>query len=289
MVGPPQNGQSKQAPYLVLIRGQRVGAVYMLTDLPLEIGREQGVMPDPEDRNISRLHATIKAVGGDLVIVDNNSTNGTLVNSRKIQRHTLRHLDRIEIGTSLLKFICPDQQGADVSERFSDRSFLDKMTGLHNKDSFDERLPLAFASAAMTSAPFGLLMIQVDPRSWDEWGGDDPFDDRAVVEFAELLSSLLLEDQELYRIGHDLFAMVLQGTSAKYMADYGELIRQSVEVFAYSRQDKPVNLTVSVGYTYLGGKPPADADVFTYLDAAQEGLNEAHKSGGNRVCGNFSG
>lgn len=56
------------------------------------------------DTGVSRQHAEIRLEGPDIVIVDVGSTNGTLVNGRRIGRVTLADGDRITVGTTVLTF-----------------------------------------------------------------------------------------------------------------------------------------------------------------------------------------
>ena len=56
------------------------------------------------DNNVSRQHAEIRAEGGVHWLVDLDSTNGTLVNGKKVKRVQLDSGDRIELGSTELVF-----------------------------------------------------------------------------------------------------------------------------------------------------------------------------------------
>lgn len=53
---------------------------------------------------VSRIHAAIFTVGNDDILEDLGSTNGTLVNGRKIARHILQHDDVIEIAGCQIRY-----------------------------------------------------------------------------------------------------------------------------------------------------------------------------------------
>ena len=53
---------------------------------------------------MSRQHAEIRLEGDDHVIVDLDSTNGVKVNGREVKRAVLAVGDRIELGSSELRF-----------------------------------------------------------------------------------------------------------------------------------------------------------------------------------------
>ncbi|MCK6592536.1 MAG: FHA domain-containing protein, partial [Polyangiaceae bacterium] len=57
---------------------------------------------------VSRRHARIAVEGGQMLIEDFESTNGTFVNGEKIRREVLKEGDRILIGTNILKVIPAD-------------------------------------------------------------------------------------------------------------------------------------------------------------------------------------
>ena len=59
------------------------------------------VLPDP---NVSRQHAEIRLEGDDHVIVDLDSTNGVKVNGREVKRAVVAAGDRIELGSTELRF-----------------------------------------------------------------------------------------------------------------------------------------------------------------------------------------
>lgn len=54
---------------------------------------------------VSKLHATIQREGVFNVLVDNDSANGVFVGGRRVQRHTLKYWDEIQIHGFVLKFM----------------------------------------------------------------------------------------------------------------------------------------------------------------------------------------
>jgi pSer/pThr/pTyr-binding forkhead associated (FHA) protein len=65
--------------------------------------RQCDVMVD--DPNVSREHAEIRPRGGSWVLTDLNSTNGSRLNGRRLERsEVLKPGDEIELGTTVLKF-----------------------------------------------------------------------------------------------------------------------------------------------------------------------------------------
>ena len=81
------------------------GDVYEVASARCIVGRERAtadvVLRDP---NVSRRHAQLTFTGSDWSIEDLNSTNGTLVNNRRITRCPLRNGDLLTFGLSTFEF-----------------------------------------------------------------------------------------------------------------------------------------------------------------------------------------
>jgi hypothetical protein len=70
----------------------------------VQIGRAPSCDIVLDDRNVSRRHAEIRRRGPVVVLVDLDSTNGTIVNGRRVREHPLADGDRITLGNSRLTF-----------------------------------------------------------------------------------------------------------------------------------------------------------------------------------------
>ena len=57
-----------------------------------------------EDPNVSRRHFELQLRGGDWYLVDLESTNGVIVNGRRVTSSRLTPGDEIVVGTSSLRF-----------------------------------------------------------------------------------------------------------------------------------------------------------------------------------------
>jgi pSer/pThr/pTyr-binding forkhead associated (FHA) protein len=70
----------------------------------VQIGRAPGCDIVLDDRNVSRRHAEVRRRGPVVVLIDLDSTNGTIVNGRRVREHPLADGDRITLGNSRLTF-----------------------------------------------------------------------------------------------------------------------------------------------------------------------------------------
>jgi hypothetical protein len=80
------------------------GRRYALSGPVTVIGRSSACDVPLDDVSASRRHAELRRRGGKAVLVDLDSTNGTLVNGRRVREAPLRPGDRITIGTTSIVF-----------------------------------------------------------------------------------------------------------------------------------------------------------------------------------------
>jgi hypothetical protein len=97
-------GVSATAQLVVLDESGSPKEKISITREPVVIGRLSNSDVVLSDSNVSRRHAELKRDGGEWVIVDLGSTNGTLVNGKLAREHRLSDGDRLTIGTSEMTF-----------------------------------------------------------------------------------------------------------------------------------------------------------------------------------------
>jgi predicted component of type VI protein secretion system len=132
---------------LLIFSGKMRGKMFGLPpEGKIIIGRSaQVTMPLP-DVNLSRQHCSVTATAQGYVLSDLKSTNGTLLNGKKISQILLREGDRITIGETDLEFRVRDQfddtetkmdmMPVGVAEEISAREALEMMkaTGMHQSN-----------------------------------------------------------------------------------------------------------------------------------------------------------
>jgi Domain of unknown function (DUF4388)/Inner membrane component of T3SS, cytoplasmic domain len=108
--GPPQFA-------LRFISGKYQGGEFPLRmEREIVIGRSSDLDMVLVEDMVSRKHAKISTQGGQIVIQDLASTNGTFVNGEKVKKMRLKEGDRILIGTSIIKLVAMDASAAQASE-----------------------------------------------------------------------------------------------------------------------------------------------------------------------------
>jgi len=80
------------------------GRQHAITEPRVVLGRSRDAAVRVSDVNISRKHAELRQEGAAYWIVDLGSTNGTLVNGKRVDRQRLRDGDRITLGSTEIVF-----------------------------------------------------------------------------------------------------------------------------------------------------------------------------------------
>ncbi len=95
--------QRSQAPLLLgrftILNGARAGERLGLGGSGIRIGRESTICEIVlENPKVSRLHAEVVSIDGNVLLIDRNSSNGTYVNDQKIDKRFLKDGDIIYFG-----------------------------------------------------------------------------------------------------------------------------------------------------------------------------------------------
>jgi hypothetical protein len=99
-------------PVLAVTRGARRGEVLSLSvDSAISIGRARANDVVLDDTSVSSQHCRVRPEQGRFVLYDLKSTNGTMVNGRRVDRHPLEEGDVIQVGETNLQFRRDRQRG----------------------------------------------------------------------------------------------------------------------------------------------------------------------------------
>jgi hypothetical protein len=101
---PPAAPTTTSAARLELVSGTETGKVIAVREPVLTLGRGVDAGIRLTDTGVSRKHAELRLDDGKVTIVDLDSTNGTTVNGRPIDKALLHDGDRIGLGASVLVF-----------------------------------------------------------------------------------------------------------------------------------------------------------------------------------------
>lgn len=98
-----------------VLEGLERGKIYLQLATPITIGREDDNDIQLNDDRVSRFHAKLQDDGGQVILTDLDSTNGTRVNGHAVQVKVLQVGDLVTIGRCVLLF--GDLPGWNASPR----------------------------------------------------------------------------------------------------------------------------------------------------------------------------
>ncbi len=273
--------QALQA-YLVVLTGSNVGSMHKLEAAETVLGRSNQADLRLTDDGISRRHARILKAGGDVIIEDLNSANGTMVNGELVTQRVLKNGDKISIGAStVVRFSFNDTLDESFQQKMIEAALRDGLTRAYNKRYFLERLETEYAFAKRHHAELSLLLFDIDFFKKINDTRGHIAGDAVLVELSSVIQSMLRAEDVFARYGGEEFAILARGTSLAKAALLAERIRARVEATDFTYEQLSIPVTISVG---VAGLPETRCDDATQLVAgADTALYDSKRSGRNRV------
>ena len=284
--GPRPEGADSAEADIILIshpENQQIGRRFRLAPgRSLEIGRSlQAEVALPEVPSVSRSHARIEHQHGVVVLRDLQSTNGTAVNDRLIDRPTvLKSGDRFQVGAVHFKFL----HERDVEQAYHDAIFdlviRDGLTGIYNKRKFDEEIERECARARRYDRPLSLVFVDIDHfKSVNDRHGHLA-GDFVLQQVAARMHRVLRVEQTLARLGGEEFGIVCPEASAPAAAEVAEKLRREIAGESFRSGSFSLGITCSFGVAEFRAAMGGPADLCGAADAA---MYLSKKNGRNRV------
>lgn len=236
------------------------------------IGRAQGNDICLDVLGISRYHARLNVEGGQVIVQDLNSTNGTLVNSRPVKEAVLEVGDRITIGSVVLSVALRFGGGQEVAAERSgtlvgvDRESLvgNKATAVsktsHSKPTVsDGSLGLLRPSGSIdVSASSSLRNDTEAPKPPSpgtvakmKSGGEDAFYWKSLESFLGPIWTYVVSDE--------VSEILVNGPTEIYIETKGHLERAPVSFTSEQLQAAVLNIAQYVGRRVSEEEPYLDA------------------------------
>jgi len=155
-------------------------------------------------------------------------------------------------------------------------AMLDKLTKLWNRTKLDRMLEQEHAQMDATNHNYAIMLIDIDffKAVNDNYGHNTG--DTVLVELADIMREQVVEGGIVGRWGGEEFMVILNKQNSNKAAEIAHQIREAVQNHHFETIG---SLTVSVGVCIVT-KQTATLEV---IDAADQALYQAKKSGRNRV------
>lgn len=102
---PPAPPLAEYRPSLVVLKGGSAGHEIPLHPERTLMGRGPGVDVAVADETMSRQHFAVEAAGNGFRLRDLGSTNGVLLNGKRVESADLKHGDRVKAGDHEFQFL----------------------------------------------------------------------------------------------------------------------------------------------------------------------------------------
>lgn len=210
-----------------------------------------------------------------------------------INKHKNGHLYHEELSIAPVKNSAGDithfigikediSQRKELEAQLQTLASTDPLTGLFNRRVFLERLEQERAKVArLPNYSAVLLMLDLDffKRVNDTYGHGTG--DEVLKAFADIARSSSRTIDVPARLGGEEFAILLSGADQNDALIVAERLRAQVAAIRIDHEIEPVQITVSIGGTYITADDSNSEMVLHRADAA---LYDAKDTGRNRVC-----
>jgi diguanylate cyclase (GGDEF)-like protein/PAS domain S-box-containing protein len=195
----------------------------------------------------------------------------------------------VKFFTAIVRDISREKSMEEELQRLA---WVDCLTGVGNRRSFDDRLRQEWKRASESNRPLGLLIYDIDHfkyynDSFGHWAGDE------CLRTVSAAISKVMDGADAFvgRYGGDEFVIILPGADADAAEKHAETIRTAIEKLAIPHAEfaPSDNITLSIGVAST--IPGVVVDVPEKLvKLADEGLYKAKAFGRNKaVLAEFSG
>ena len=279
--------QAGQAPpSLVMLVGpaSSVGRQWELEDTDLIIGRAESCHICVEDRSVSKSHAKITLVAGEVHISDLQSTNKTIINGDIIEPlapQKLKNNDQVKTGNVIFKFLEEGNIESVSAAQTFDRTQIDSLTEIYNKGALEVKGVEFFRRAELLAAPLSLVTFDIDHFKKVNDTHGHAAGDYILKEVAAEIRNKLIRDNDFFaRSGGEEFCLLLLGGEVGQAEDVAERIRTTIENHSFVFQNQPIPITVSAGVSTRVPEDTSWQDIFQRADKA---LYASKEGGRNKV------
>ncbi|MGD2056792.1 MAG: EAL domain-containing protein [Gammaproteobacteria bacterium] len=156
----------------------------------------------------------------------------------------------------------------------------DSLTGLFNRNYFQQELERTVARVARNGTGCALFFIDLDQFKYINDTLGHAAGDRLLVEVATLLATHVRDGDLLARFGGDEFTLLLYNIDKCDVLSAAENFRALCDDFKFTEEGKSFNISGSIGVTMIDHQVNSAEEALSHADLA---CNMAKKQGRNRA------
>ncbi len=283
----PQNTQEEleatfdRQPYLIVVFGHDRGKSFAL-GAKTTIGRSPDADITVNDDRLSRYHCIVECQPSGITVTDNDSTNGTFIQLKRIKgTHKVPLNTNIHFGRSVVKIVYKDETEIKYEEELLKAAMTDALTGIPNRHWLMERTKDELSYIRRARIPISVLMIDVDffKKVNDTYGHQAG--DYCLMQLASLMFNAKRTEDLLARYGGEEFIIILKGVPLEGSQQICDRLRKHVENFKFIFDSKKIPITISMGLCHR--EQIETESIFELISRADQALYKAKQAGRNRV------
>lgn len=188
--------------------------------------------------------------------------------------------DETTAGDSLIAVIEDISESRSLSDELAYQASHDQLTGLANRREFERELNLLLRQSTFGGQHHALILVDIDQFKIVNDTLGHQAGDALLVRLAERLSGGLREPDLLARLDGDEFGVLLRDCSLETATEVAGRLRDAINEFHFSWEDRPVNISASLGLVAIDRKIDDAAQLMQCADLA---CHEAKDQGRNRL------
>lgn len=279
-----QAGQAPPSLILLVGPANTVGRQWPIEDTDRILGRAATAHVSVDDRSVSKSHCKLILSGGDVSIIDLQSTNKTVVNGRVLTPlvpHKLGSNDQIKTGNVIFKFLERGNIETVATGMTYEKAHTDALTGIANRGGLNSRAVESFRRSDLLGVPFSLITFDIDHFKAVNDNYGHPAGDFILKEIARVIREKLIRENDFFaRSGGEEFCLILLGSGLNQAHEIGERIRHTIEAHSFQFEGRLIPVTISAGVATKSSQDKSWEEVF---DRADKALYVSKRSGRNRV------
>lgn len=267
-----------------------------LEDLDLGLQKTSALYEESHQDNLNMdktVHDELRGIQDSMQSASDLSQLKTAIQLRldAIDQHLLRFHDAerqrfdqaqeviTQLGEKVSALESDGKQLRNRLEETQERAMRDVLTGIPNRQAYEERLASEIARCKRYDTPLSMVVWDVDKfktinDSYGHAGGD-----RVLKVIAEVLSQHVRETDFVARYGGEEFVMLMPETSAEAALQVADKLRQKIAQTPFHFHDIGVDVSISAGVAQYH----QDELVTSLFERADAALYAAKEAGRNQV------
>lgn len=284
-----RRSDSRLVPTFTILEGPEVGAFYAFDPgrRAHRLGRAEDADIRVNDPSVSRVHAICVVASNEdrltVRIEDNGSTNGVLINGRKIAQETsLISGDKVRLGDILLRFEWMAEEEVRYHTDVSDRvraAERDPLSGLLTRAFLKERLGKLLAEVDRRGQPISCLLLDLDHFKAINDVHGHLVGDQVIARVSETLLATLRETDSALRYGGEELLAFMPGLELVDALAVANRVSEAIREGSMFDLSAGLAVTASIGVAVRGPGEPWEG----WVKRADRALYRAKEDGRDRV------